>query len=57
MDIDCRTHEQIAADERERSVNDMLSIVCDPALKGQGVSSQLEALYDAGYRRFEIVEG
>lgn len=56
MNIDCRTPEQIAVDEREKSVSDMLSIVCDPTLKGRGVSNQLEALYDAGYRKFEITE-
>lgn len=46
-----KTSDQIAAEEKGRAVNDMLGIVCDPALKGRGLSNQLEALYDAGYRK------
>ncbi|MEV1527799.1 hypothetical protein ABZQ14_32965, partial [Pseudomonas aeruginosa] len=44
-----RTHEQIAAEEREKAVGDM-------AMSIQGVPYQyptLYALYDAGYRRQE----
>ena len=48
-----RTPEQISAEEKGRAVTDMLGIVCDPALKGRGVSNQLEALYNAGYRKIE----
>lgn len=44
-----RTHEQIAAEEREKAVGDM-------AMSIQGVPYQyptLYALFDAGYRRQE----
>lgn len=46
-----RTPEQIAAEEKGRAVTDMLCIVSGSDLKGRGVINQLEALYDAGYRK------
>jgi hypothetical protein len=52
-----RTPEQIATEEKGKTVTDMLCIVTSSVLEGRGVSVQLEALYDAGYRKFEIVEG
>jgi hypothetical protein len=46
-----RTPEQIAAEEKGRAMTDMLSIVTDRELRGRGVTAQLEAIYDAGYRK------
>ncbi|HEJ2170564.1 TPA: hypothetical protein ACKP5U_003273 [Pseudomonas aeruginosa] len=45
-----RTHEQIAAEEREAGISDMQTIT-DGA--GPTVYAKLSALYDAGYRRQE----
>lgn len=46
-----RTPEQIKAEEKGRAVTEMLSIVMSADLKGRGVSAQLEALYEDGYRK------
>lgn len=56
-----RTPEQIAADERERQVKSMLDfdLLNPKADIGVGMLSRkefCEALYDAGYRKFEIVD-
>ena len=51
-----RTPEQIAAEEKGCAVTDMLCIVSGPDLKGRGVTNQLEALHDAGYRKFKIAD-
>lgn len=48
-----RTPEQIAAEERTRQVNVMADIAA-PLINRYEVA---ERLYDAGYRKFEIVEG
>lgn len=52
-----RTPEQIAAEAKGRAVTDMMVVVTSRSLRGKGGTAQLEALYDAGFRRFEIVEG
>lgn len=46
-----RTHEQIAAEEREKSIAEMCEVTGDKI-----TIRSAEALYDAGYRKFEIVE-
>ena len=48
-----RTPEQIAAEERERAISEMLRIYTDGAA---GHSGGIAALYDAGYRRQEPKE-
>ncbi|MFJ2456393.1 hypothetical protein ACIOWK_32615 [Pseudomonas protegens] len=49
-----RTPEQIAAEEREKIVKEMQAVVQSAEL---GYMKGLYALYDAGYRKFEIVDG
>lgn len=50
-----RTPGQIAAEARDKAVNEMLSALRQPtAISARYVC---EELYDAGYRKFEIVEG
>lgn len=49
-----KTAEQLAAEKKGRDVTDMLCIVTSSELKGRGLSAQLEALYDAGFKR-EVV--
>lgn len=46
-----RTPEQIASAEKGRAVSEMLCIVTGPKLKDRGVTAQLEALYDANFRK------
>ena len=38
-------------DAREKAIYSMLEIICSSDLKGRGVTCQLNALYDAGYRK------
>lgn len=56
-----RTSEQIAAEERGRTIDAMLKIAEGPhngsARKVHVSRPQIAALYDAGYRKFEIVDG
>lgn len=55
-----RTPEQIAAEERDRSIDAMLKIAEGPhdgnPRKVHVSRPQIAALYDAGYRKFEIVD-
>jgi hypothetical protein len=46
-----RTPEQIATEERENAINAMIDIVMT-----DNIRSNCADLYDAGYRKFEIVE-
>lgn len=46
-----RTPEQIAAEQREKSIAEMCEVTGDKI-----TLRSAEALYDAGYRKFEIVE-
>ncbi len=51
-----QTPEQIAAQQREKAVQDMLAEVVlreGPAANHRGTLAVIEALYDAGYRRVE----
>lgn len=46
-----RTPEQIAAEERERDIDKMVSVVLT-----DNIRANCADLYDAGYRKFEIVD-
>ena len=48
-----KTPEEIAAEERNRVVEDIRNIARCAISEGRAAA---EALYDAGYRKFEIVE-
>lgn len=48
-----RTPEQIAAEKRSSAVTDMINACCNASALAYAVCG---ALYDAGYRKFEIVE-
>lgn len=50
-----RTPEQIAAEERKKTIEDMVRIIQQADWNSDG--EMVGALYDAGYRKFEIVEG
>lgn len=49
-----RTPEQIAAEERKEAISKMLRYA---AITGESYRDVCGKLYDAGYRKFEIVEG
>lgn len=59
-----RTPEQIEAEEREKAVQHMVGFIRErrmtvstPENPKQEATLAAEALYDAGYRKFEIVDG
>lgn len=54
-----RTPEQIAKQERSRACDKMFGVILDkiPQDRRNNGSDICEALYDAGYRKFEIAEG
>lgn len=53
-----RTPELIAAEEREQTALDMAQLMTGHGYRSKDcIKSLCEILYDAGYRKFEIVEG
>lgn len=46
-----RTPEQIAEEDRDRAIEEMREIITADDLKGFGITMQLGAIYDAGYRK------
>lgn len=46
-----RTPEQIAAEEREKTLNDIVQIMSSVRSTAGGMSAEAESLYDAGYRK------
>lgn len=52
-----RTPEQIAAQVRSKACDAIYGVLTGPTVERKGNTSDMaEALYDAGYRKFEIVE-
>lgn len=53
-----RTPDQIAAEARSKACDAIYGVLTGPTVERKGNTSDMaEALYDAGYRKFEIVEG
>jgi hypothetical protein len=51
-----KTQEQIAAQARSKACDEMFGIMSSPPVREGNRSDMAEALYDAGYRKFEIVD-
>lgn len=51
-----KSPEQIAAEERSKACDAMFGIMTSPPVREGNRSDMAEALYDAGYRKLEIVE-